>query len=128
MKYLIILTFTIFSIDNFASDTFEQKINNFKKDSLGKENVDVHTAILKIKKEAEIKFKYLNDGNEYNPDDLYYSVTIDNMLTDYPENFEQVQSCEEIQQSYVSMYNTSWDNLPTPILNVWPMIEKICKK
>lgn len=127
MKFLVFIS-VFLSLNTFADDTYRQKILKLKNQAISKSREDIHKTIIKIKKNAEATFNKLNEGNEYDPDTLYYSVTIDNALISYPENLDEMRSCSALKQEIISSYKSKWKELPTPIHDIWPLILKTCKR
>lgn len=127
MKYLIFaLIFNSYNL--YANESFRSNTLKIKNASIHMSAIDVHKEILKIKNNSKLRLKELNEGDEYNKNDLMYTSDLETILEDYPENFEEVPSCEVMKRAFKSSYKSSWSDLPTPIHDIWPMILKTCKK
>lgn len=133
MKKFIIL-FVILSIITITlyltvADKEPDPIASFEKLSQLNNAKDIYNGLIELRNESRQLEKWLINEKSYRPDDFYFASSIESILQDLPENFEDKPSCSGFLDDLLRDYRVKeLSELPDLDISVYQIYEKTCEE
>ena len=87
----------------------------------------VHKALLQLREDNMAFKRLLIQSDEYRPDLFYYSVTLDLLLENIPDDLTDIPDCPSLRSDLMYEYHAeTWEELEPPTHDIWPAFEKLC--
>ena len=125
-KYILPAVFLIYSIPLFSME-FEPQIEIDKINMLETKE-EIHTKLLKLKKDNRAFIKFLMKDKSYRPDEFNYSNILGLLLEKIPSDLSLMPPCRQLVENMISDYRVKWEFLEPPTHHIWKSFDKICTK
>jgi hypothetical protein len=122
MKILLLLL-----ISSYVNAAEFNQVSEINKVNELTNKLEIHTKLMKLKKNNIAYKKKLQAQDRYSPDRFHYTITLQYLLEKIPSNLEDMPTCNALYHQLLNSYKTSWDKLKPPTHHVWVSFEKICK-
>lgn len=126
MKFSVIF-FAFFTATNLHAAEFRPEIA-IDKINLLKNPKSIFTELKKLEKDNLSYKASIIKKKEYNAVAFHYTLTLEQLLKQIPDSFDQVPSCKTLQSQILNAYKDDWNNLPTPTHHIWHSFNKLCLK
>lgn len=121
--FILILNFNL----AFAQTKVYEKIQTLTKESSSMSKELLLNKILALRSDSMSEINEIIDGDKYRINDVIYLADIDTTLDAIPLNIENFPSCKKLKGNIASIFQVNWDEVPLAALDIWPLLQKICK-
>ena len=127
LKILLSSLLILFSAQALALN-IEDEVAALKKKASSLDRPSLYALMVKLKNSAQEQERKLDAGRGwYDPDGLYYAMVIGDTLKILPNVHNGPEYCFGVRGHVSSLYREPWEEMPTPVHDVWPLIERLCE-
>lgn len=120
---IVILNFKL----AYAETKVQKKIQILAKESSNMSKELLLNKILALRADAMNEVYEILEGYEYRIDDVVYLADVDTTLDAIPLKVKEFPSCKNLKVNITSTFRMSWKKLPKAALDIWAILQKICK-